>query len=162
VSTGDALDVAVNTDSFDAVDAAELERAVRLTLASQGTEDGEVSLTLLDDVGIRALNLRYLGKDQPTDVIAFTLGPGPALLGDVYLGVEQARRQAVELGVPLAEELVRLAVHGTLHVLGHDHPEGPEREESPMFALQEVLVREIRGGAAGSAPAVRRDPRKPR
>ena len=162
MSTGDALDVTVNTDRFDGVDAAELERAVRRTLASQGTEEGELSLTLLDDAGIRALNLRYLGEDRTTDVIAFALGPGPALLGDVYVGVEQARRQAAELGVPLPEELVRLAVHGTLHALGHDHPEGPGREESPMFTLQEALVREIRGGSAGSAPAVRRDPRNPR
>ncbi len=65
------------------------------------------------------------------------------------MGVDQARRQAAELGVPLDEELVRLAVHGTLHVLGHDHPEGPGREESPMFALQEALVRAIRGKTAG-------------
>ena len=61
-------------------------------------------------------------------------------MGDVYLGVEQAARQAAEEGVPLAEELVRLAVHGTLHVLGHDHPEGEERLHSPMFVLQEEIV----------------------
>jgi probable rRNA maturation factor len=67
----------------------------------------------------------------------------------VYVGAEQAARQAAEAGVGVGEELVRLAVHGTLHVLGHEHPEGDGREESPMFALQEALVREITGERAG-------------
>lgn len=149
----------MNAGGFDGVDAAELSRAVRHTLASQGVEEAEISLTLLDDREIRALNRRYLGKDRPTDVIAFALGSGPAPLGDVYVGVEQARRQADELHVPEAEELVRLAVHGTLHVLGHDHPEGEGRETSPMFALQETLVREIRARTAGRARAPHRPPR---
>ena len=68
-------------------------------------------------------------------------------VGDVYVGIEQAGRQAAEHGVPLDEELVRLAVHGTPHVVGHDHPEGPERLESPMFVLQERLVRDVMEGA---------------
>lgn len=138
-------DVTVNAGDFTDLDLELLERAVTATLDAGGAGDAEVSLTLLDDDGIRALNARWLERDRPTDVIAFTLGTAPVLLGDVYLGVEQARRQAVEYGVPLAEELVRLAVHGTLHVLGHDHPEGAERVESPMFALQEELVRALMG-----------------
>ena len=141
-----SLEVIINVGTFAEADAGELERAVRHTLSSQGIQQAEISLTLLDDVGIRRLNLRYLAQDRPTDVLAFALGGGPAPLGDVYLGFEEARRQAGEEGVPLSEELVRLAVHGTLHVLGHDHPEGPERERSPMFELQESLVRQIRRG----------------
>lgn len=129
----------------EGVGAGELERAVGVVLADGGVAEAELSLTLLDDGGIRALNLRYLGEDRPTDVIAFALGREPVLVGDVYLGSEQAARQAAELGLPLGEELVRLAVHGTLHVLGHDHPEGDDREESPMFRLQEALVRRILG-----------------
>jgi len=138
------LDITVNLGDFPDADAAELEHAVRLTLASQGIGAAEISLTLLDDAEIRALNKSFLGHDRPTDVLAFSLGPGPSLLGDVYVGAEQAHRQAAEFGISLTEELVRLAVHGTLHVAGHDHPEGEEREQSPMFALQEALVREIR------------------
>jgi probable rRNA maturation factor len=142
-------DVTVNADGFEWADCAELERAVRHALAHEGVADGEVSLTLVGDGAIQALNRQYLSRDRATDVLAFALGPGPAVLGDVYVGVDQARRQAVELGVPLEEELVRLAVHGTLHVLGHDHPEGAGREQSSMFALQEALVREIRRESAG-------------
>lgn len=121
-----------------------LEDAVRTTLAREEVESGEVSLTLLEDEAIRAMNRHYLSRDRPTDVIAFALHrEGTPPLGDVYLGVDQARRQAEELEIPLAEELARLAVHGTLHVLGWDHPEGEERDDSPMFRRQEALVRRI-------------------
>ena len=58
----------------------------------------------------------------------------------MYLGFEQASRQAADLQVPLEEELLRLVVHGTLHVLGYQHPEGEDREMSEMFRLQEELV----------------------
>jgi probable rRNA maturation factor len=78
-------------------------------------------------------------------VLSFALhDEGEPPLGDVYVGVEQARRQAAEAGVAETEELVRLAVHGTLHVLGWDHPEEPEaRFRSPMWLRQEALVAEV-------------------
>lgn len=130
-----------------------LERGVTSALTSGSEPDAEISVTLLDDEGIRALNRRYLEADRPTDVLAFALhGEGEPILGDVYLGVDQARRQAADLGVPLHEELVRLAVHGTLHVLGHEHPEGPEREESEMFRRQEEIVQRVLGARAPHEP----------
>lgn len=133
----------VNVETSVDVVRGRLEAAVRRTLTAEGVEEAEISLTLLDDEAIRALNRSYLGKDRPTDVLAFSLGEEGPPLGDVYVGVDQARRQAADQGVPLDEELVRLAVHGTLHVLGYDHPEGPEREGSPMFSRQEELVRSV-------------------
>lgn len=121
-----------------------LVQAVRATLRSESVAEAEVSVTLLDDAGMRDLNRRYLARDTATDVLAFSLAEeGEMPLGDVYVGHEQARRQAREHGVSPAEELVRLVVHGTLHVLGHDHPEGPERSESPMYRAQEALVRAV-------------------
>lgn len=121
-----------------------LEVGVRAVFTTEGMEEGEVSLTFMGDEEIRALNLEYLEKDGPTDVIAFTLfSPGEPVLGDVYLGYDQIRRQAAEVGVSLEEELLRVAIHGALHLLGHDHPDGPERIESPMFIKQETLLKEI-------------------
>lgn len=117
--------------------------AVRHTLLEEGAPAAQISVTLLSDESIRAMNRQYLNIDRPTDVIAFSLGDAERPLGDVYVGYEQATRQAVEHGVPLAEELARLAIHGTLHVLGYDHPEGEERLESPMFERQEQLLSEV-------------------
>jgi probable rRNA maturation factor len=107
-------------------------------------DEAQLSITLLDDDAIAELNRRYLGHDGPTDVLAFALqGEAEPPLGDVYIGYQQALRQAGELGVEPAHELARLAVHGTLHVLGYDHPEGDDRTASPMWELQERLLREL-------------------
>lgn len=146
MSGDDSLEVQVTLEEVKGVaglseiDTTLLEAAVRHTWRAEGRGSGEVSVTLLDDDAIAELNRTYLGRDGPTDVIAFTLSEGALPMGDVYLGARQAARQAEEYGVSLAEELVRLAVHGTLHVLGYDHPEGAERLESDMFVRQEALV----------------------
>jgi probable rRNA maturation factor len=108
-------------------------------------------VALLDDDAMIELGRDHLGKSHPTDVIAFSLyEDGEPVLGDVYIGARQAERQAVELGVSLDEEWVRLVVHRTLHVLGMDHPEDAEkREASPMYLKQEGIVRALMAGAAG-------------
>ena len=135
------MEVQVNLGVFDAVEEALLEAAVRRAIVADGRET-ELSVTLVDDAEIRRLNREYRGRDRPTDVIAFSLGSPEEPLGDVYVGADQARRQAEALGVPLSEELVRLAIHGALHVLGHDHPDGDDRFTSPMYVLQEQLLGE--------------------
>jgi len=138
-----AFAVVINEGACEGVPIDLIEEAVRRALGDRMESGGELSVTFLSDPDIQALNRDYLSRDRPTDVIAFSLGGEGELLGDVYVGFDQARRQADALGVDLAEELARLAIHGTLHVIGHDHPEGAERAESPMFELQERLVEEL-------------------
>jgi len=120
-----------------------LRAGVKRVLTRAQVPHGEISLTFLDDEGIQAMNREYLGKNRPTDVIAFALNDDDSpLLGDVYVGYDQAQRQAEEEGVPLQEELLRLAIHGALHVLGYEHPEGEDRMRSEMFDLQEEILLE--------------------
>jgi len=121
-----------------------LATVVARTIDEEGAPVREISLTLLDDDEMRALNRSYLDRDYPTDVLAFTLSDADDLVGDVYVGWRQARRQAKELGEPYRMELARLAIHGTLHVLGHDHPEGDERYASAMFHRQEAILDGLR------------------
>lgn len=116
---------------------AEIEAASRWVLDREKPRDGEISIALVTDSTIANLNEEYLSHSGPTDVISFPLEDPRRLLGDIYIGVEQARRQAEDAGVSLREELLRLAIHGTLHVIGWDHPEG---EASPMFLRQEELL----------------------
>ncbi|HEX2188475.1 MAG TPA: rRNA maturation RNase YbeY [Longimicrobiaceae bacterium] len=143
---GVEVEVGLGEGVASPVDAAAVERAVRATLLAEGHAAGEVSVALLADPAMVELNCEYLGHDRPTDVISFALhGDGEPPLGDVYLGVEQALRQAEELGVDPGEELLRLTVHGTLHVLGWDHPEGEERLGSDMFRRQEEILRGLLG-----------------
>ncbi len=143
--------IAVHLDAPDgapggAPGADRIEAAVRAALAARNIARAEISVALVDDAAIHALNRDHLGHDCPTDVIAFALWAAgdPVVVGDIYIGVEQGVRQAAEAGVPAAEEIVRLAIHGALHVSGMDHPERAEdRAASPMYTLQEELVRAL-------------------
>ena len=101
----------------------------------------EVSVTFLGPTRMRALNREHLGHDHPTDVISFALPtPDGGLVGDVYICGAVAATAAKRLGIPARQELIRLVVHGTLHVLGHDHPEDDARLRSPMWRRQERYV----------------------
>jgi probable rRNA maturation factor len=66
---------------------------------------------------------------------------GGPVVGDVYIAPDVARENARDAKVSVREEIARLVVHGTLHVLGYDHPEGNERERSPMWRRQERIIR---------------------
>ncbi len=103
-----------------------------------------VDITLLSAADMRRLNRRATGRRGITDVIAYPLPqPDGRLVGDVYICPAAAQRVAAR-GTALDEELVRLAVHGTLHVLGYDHPDGSGRTRSLMWRRQERYVRRLR------------------
>jgi len=123
-------------------------------LAWEGASHARVELTLLGGAAMRRLNRRVTGRRGLTDVIAFALPqPDGELVGEVYLCPSAAQRwvkgrgRGPGEGGTVAEELVRLAVHGTLHVLGFDHPEGPGRTRSAMWRRQERYVRRLSDGA---------------
>jgi probable rRNA maturation factor len=102
-----------------------------------------VSVAFVSNRTIAALNVRHVGRRGPTDVISFGFDRPTAkdpVIGDIYIAPGVARANARERGVSMREEIVRLLVHGTLHVLGHDHPEADGRERSPMWKRQERLV----------------------
>lgn len=123
--------------------ATDVIRAVKAAAEAESVPSGEISVTFLDTGAMSALNEAHLQQDEPTDVIAFNLGELAAPLGDVYICPEVARESAAEYGVSPREELLRLIVHGVLHVLGHDHPDGPERMNSEMFRRQEAILSQL-------------------
>lgn len=138
------VDVSVGAGVEPPVAPERIAAAVRHVLRAEGVGEAELSVALLGDAEIAALNEAYLAHPGPTDVLSFHLHePGDPPLGDVYVGVEQALRQAAEFGATPAEEVLRLAVHGTLHVLGWDHPDGAGRTGSEMFRRQEALLKEL-------------------
>jgi probable rRNA maturation factor len=123
--------------------ATDVRRLVAGVLRAEGRE-AELSVSFVGPATMRALNRDHKGKDRPTDVLAFTLPqPGRGIVGDIYICPAVAREQAHRLGVSPGRELARLVVHGVLHVLGHDHPEGPDREQSPMWRRQEEYLRQL-------------------
>lgn len=120
---------------------------VRKALKRSSVRDAMISVAFVPNRRIARLNREHLGRSGPTDVIAFGFGPtGPhgAVVGDIYIAPDVARRNAKEFGSGVREEVARLVVHGTLHVLGREHPEGRGRSASRMWAEQERLVRDAR------------------
>ena len=103
--------------------------------------DGILNVVFVNDKYIRALNKAYRSKDEPTDVLSFSYGPED-LIGEVYVSVETAGRQAKEYKHPLSDELIRLIVHGILHIHGYDHEEDEDYKE--MFEVE----RRVLGGLA--------------
>lgn len=125
---------------------ARVRDASRRTLLGERVPDALVSIAFVTDARMARLNREHLGHRGPTDVISFAFaraGALGALVGDIYIAPAVARRNAVAHGTGIREELLRLVVHGTLHVAGHEHPESEAREQSPMWRRQERLVRAL-------------------
>jgi probable rRNA maturation factor len=119
----------------------------RETIAAAVVESGaapaegvEVSLCLADDATLRALNARWRGIDRPTNVLSFpSAGHGARRrLGDIALAFETLKREAEELGVPLADHYRHLIAHGFLHLIGYDH--GTDGEAERMEALETRIL----------------------
>lgn len=139
------LRVVLNAEGLKVpVSAARLREACTLVLTSQKVKHALVSITLLTPRRMAALNKKHLDHAGPTDVITFAFRDADgAVIGDVYICPAVATANAKHFGVPVREELLRLTVHATLHVLGHEHPEGDARMTSPMWKLQERLLAKV-------------------
>lgn len=139
-----AVLVDVSTDGVRlALSRERVKEIVRATLKGARVNHALISVTFLSARRVAALNRKHLGHAGATDVISFSFARGhqsAPVVGDVYIAPDVARANARELGGSVREELTRLVVHGTLHVLGHDHPEGDQRTRSPMWRMQERLV----------------------
>jgi probable rRNA maturation factor len=121
-----------------------LQRAISEAAAVAATSGGELAIVLTDDSAIRALNRDWRGKDQPTNVLSFPAParPGPAggvrLMGDIVIAYETVEREARAEERPFRHHLAHLAVHGFLHLVGHDH--AAEAEADAMEALEIAVL----------------------
>lgn len=131
-----------------------MARLLTAVLRAERVRHAALSVTFVGRRRIRSINCTYLGKDRETDVIAFALAAEVdarkrrRTVGDVYVCAPVATVQAKRFGATPREELRRLVVHGVLHVLGYDHPEGKARTTSPMWRRQERYLRRF-GRLAG-------------
>ena len=128
------------------VSRARVREAAVATLNAERVRNAMLSITFVSRAAMSEMNYRYLRHRGPTDVISFGLGrtgKSGAVIGDIYICPEVARENAKRQGIPIGEEVLRLVVHGTLHVLGHDHPVGESRTTSPMWRRQERIVARV-------------------
>ncbi|GAC1516344.1 MAG: hypothetical protein NVS1B4_10830 [Gemmatimonadaceae bacterium] len=122
-----------------------VQQAAISVLRAERVKAALLSVTFVSRTRIAALNREHLGRRGATDVIAFglTTVPGGPIMGDIYVAPDVARGNAASRSIGVREELLRLVVHGVLHVLGYDHGDGDDRERSCMWSRQEALLRRV-------------------
>ncbi len=158
------MSIEVLNESEADVDPAALARLSRFVLDRMRVHpQAELCIKLVDEDTMSELNEHWMGKDGPTDVLAFPMDelrpglvneePEEGVLGDLVLCYAVAERQAEtarsagQAGYRVADEVDLLTVHGILHLLGYDHAEPEEHQE--MFGLQARLLAEWQGARSG-------------
>jgi len=156
------IDISWEESGIDPAEQAALQEILRQAVAEvlllEGSrQDAEIGLLLTNNKAIRELNKTYREIDSPTDVLSFALqekgrdepeifwddlsdGEDNAL-GDIVISVERAREQAGDYGHSFRRELVYLAVHGTLHLLGYDHE--TQQEKKKMREMEEQVLKRL-------------------
>jgi probable rRNA maturation factor len=144
--------LATNKQTVIDIDLPRIKRSSVKILRILESEDSELSLTFVDNAGITDINRQYLGRNYPTNVIAFSMNEGefgdvnPDILGDIIISTETALRDAEAGDLSLEDELDYLIIHGVLHLLGYDHElpgeakKMKEKEKETFFALKKYNV----------------------
>ena len=125
-----------------------IEKVVNKAFETEDIKKASCSIIIVDNTFIHKLNKEYRGIDRVTDVISFALEDDKSmiipddirLLGDIYICLDKAKKQAKEYGHSLERELCFLAVHGVYHLLGYDHEN--EEDAKIMFKKQEEVLME--------------------
>lgn len=146
-----SIDIRVDSERWSAIASAEIiiDRAIRAAgaaAAMQFRPGAEVSVLLTGDDEVRALNREWRNQDKPTNVLSFPACsfedvPGAMMLGDIVMAFETVEREATADGKSTEDHLTHLAVHGFLHLIGHDHlvDEDAERMEN----LERVVLADL-------------------
>ena len=122
-----------------------MRRVAQRILDALGCPEAELSVTIVGDRSIRAINRDYLGRDKSTNVISFAMQEGefgdinPEVLGDVVISADTAAREAEEGGESFLSRLYFLLLHGILHITGYDHERSGEAEAARMEAREREI-----------------------
>lgn len=126
------------------VDSSQFKPYINLLKKEVSAVKGILNVIFVDDAYIQSLNRQYRKKDKPTDVLSFSylntpdFNEGMGLIGEVYISIPTASRQAGDYNMTLEDELNKLFVHGFLHIFGYDHETDEEFEE--MNAIEKRVL----------------------
>ena len=125
-----------------------IETWVTDALLHLGYDQAEISIVLVDDKYIQRLNKKYLGRDRPTNVIAFSqqegMGPQNDHLGDVVVSVERARAEAMAASIGDMDRVLELLIHGICHLAGYDHEGVSAEDAKDMFRKEKEILEKIK------------------
>jgi probable rRNA maturation factor len=132
-----------NQQEFVPLDWGKLREIGTAVLEGEGIKEAKVTLAFVDNPTIHRLNKQFLDHDEPTDVLSFPMSAPSAIVleGDVVIGVQVAQAQATERGHDVAAELALYAIHGLLHLAGHDDHD--ERDRKKMRERERVYLKQL-------------------
>jgi len=117
------------------------EKVAKAAFSILGEREGLVEARFVSEQEIRKLNYRYRGKNKETDVLSFLLNESP-LIGQIVICYTRAKKQAIEYGETIDEEIIRLLIHGITHLYGYDHES--VFEENKMKKIENKIQESIR------------------
>jgi probable rRNA maturation factor len=137
---------AVNLNRSCSINAGLVETIASIVLKDlKKDRTSEIDIVFTDDAAIKKLNRRYKDENVPTDVLSFAIDGREfmrkALLGEIFISLDTAKRNARLFDVPFEDEVVRYVVHGILHLFGYD--DTTENKKARMWHKQEGLLKEI-------------------
>lgn len=133
------------------VDRRSVRRAMSKIMKYLNCSDMVISLLFVNDNDITEINRRYLNRDYPTNVLAFSLAAGefgninPNILGDIVISVDTAYKDACESGIEFNDEMAFLMIHGVLHLLNYDHEIARPRKIQQMKKKERELFHMLKG-----------------
>lgn len=148
------MNIVVAGTSRADIDESEMALFVESILRQESVaDDSTLSVTFIDSDAMTDLNVKYMSKQGPTDVLSFpiedaaphrppmAIAGGPPLdLGDIFICEDVVQAHAVEYGVPFTSELHLMVAHGVLHILGWDHHNGVEAEAMELREAQHLAT----------------------
>lgn len=153
------MTIEINNESTIEVDEARVQRLAAFALQElQLHRKSELAIQFIDEQAMEVLHIQWMDEPGPTDVLSFPmdeLRPGtegeqtpPGLLGDVVICPQVAAKQAETAGHEPIQEILLLATHGILHLVGFDHAE-PD-DEAEMFGLQKSILEKFYAAEIGT------------
>jgi probable rRNA maturation factor len=130
------------------VDPERIQTVAAEVLARENCVVGKVNVILATDTDLKNMNSQYLGRDRPTDVLAFAMGRDEhqaiqdQVVGEIYISLDRAQQQSLEYQVRFTREVERLVIHGLLHLCGYDHEN--DGDSHRMKTREEELLEQLR------------------
>jgi rRNA maturation RNase YbeY len=121
--------------------AEEIRKFLGKVITEENKTPGDLLFIFTNDDSVRNINKRFLEHDYNTDVISFDYSSGKIVNGEIYISIDTVRRNALEYRVTVAEELLRVMIHGVLHLCGYR--DGNKVERDLMFERQEKSLKEF-------------------